>query len=130
MTIEWVLGIISALLGGLNIFQLICWRSEKQKHQAEADSLSIDAQQKKLDLTEDGYDYLLEKLTKYQQDYFNLADQMQQEMRKHTELINQKCNEIAELKSKLIYFRGLRCYKSECPHRIKDNPRDYHSEEQ
>lgn len=40
MSVEWVLGVIAALFGGLNVFQVIFWRSEKQKMKAEADEAS------------------------------------------------------------------------------------------
>lgn len=127
--------ILTTLLGGLNVFQLLWWRAEKKKHQAEADSASVDAKQKGIDLQQDQYDFLLEKLSKYQQDYFELADKMKETTDKHTgeiqevnqkfsQIIYDKCNEIAELKSKIIYFKGLRCYKSDCSLRIKFNPKD------
>ena len=121
---EWILGLIATACGGLNIFQLIWWRSEKRKLAAEADSATADAKQKEIDLQQDQYDYLLEKLSKYQQDYFALADKMQESTHTYLQTINAKCNEIAELKSKLIYFKGLRCYKSDCSMRIKCNPKD------
>lgn len=130
MSIEWILGIISGVFGGLNIFQFIFWRSEEKKLKAEAESAVTDAKQKNIDLQQDQYDFLLEKLTKYQEEYYALADKMQEEMKKHVMQINIKCNEISELKSKLIYFKGLRCYKSDCPMRIKTNIKDNNIEKE
>lgn len=124
MTLEWILGIVATACGGLNIYQFIFWKTERKKMKAEADSATTDADQKRLDLQQDQYDYLLSKLTQYQKDYFELSDKMQDEMKKHVILINQKCNEISELKSKLIYFKGLRCYRSDCSMRIKTNVKD------
>lgn len=40
---EWVLGIVSALLGGLNIFQLLTFRAYKRQRNAEADRAEIDS---------------------------------------------------------------------------------------
>lgn len=133
--IEWILGIITALFGGLNIFQIIYWRAEKKKHQAEADSADTDAKQKEIDLHQDQYDFLLQKLTEFQKDYYDLSDRLKQVTtshineisdieRKFGEAINEKCNEISSLKSKLIYYKGLRCYDSNCHKRLLTNPKD------
>lgn len=133
--IEWILGIITALFGGLNIFQIIYWRAEKKKHQAEADSADTDAKQKEIDLHQDQYDFLLQKLTEFQKDYYDLSDRLKQVTtshineisdieRKFGEAINEKCNEISSLKSKLIYYKGLRCYDSNCHKRLLVNPKD------
>lgn len=40
---ELVLGIVSALLGGLNIFQLLTFRAYKRQRNAEADRAEIDS---------------------------------------------------------------------------------------
>lgn len=135
MALEWVLGIIAGACGGLNIFQFIFWRLKKQTMVAEANSASTDAEQKKIDLQQDQYDYLLSKLTQYQEEYFQLGERMKEESKKHADdisasnqrfmtVVGEKCNEIAELKSKLIYFKGLRCYRSDCSQRIKCNIKD------
>jgi uncharacterized lipoprotein YehR (DUF1307 family) len=122
--IEWVLGIIASLLAGTNIYQLFCYRSMKEKLSAEAKTASVEAEHKEIDLHQDQYDYLLRKLSEFQHQYFEMSSRLQQETQKHLEVINAKCNELAELKSKLIYFKGLRCYKSDCSMRIKINPKD------
>lgn len=135
MTQEWILGIIGALFGGLNIFQLIYWRAERKKHNAEADSAGTDAKQKEIDLHQDQYDFLLQKLSDFQKDYYDLAEKLKQTTTNHineiTEVekrfglaINEKCNEISVLKSKLVYYKGLRCYDSNCQKRVLVNPKD------
>jgi predicted RNase H-like nuclease (RuvC/YqgF family) len=40
---EWILGIVSALLGGLNIFQLLTFRAYKRQRNAEADTAEIES---------------------------------------------------------------------------------------
>lgn len=40
---EWILGIVSALLGGLNIFQLLTFRAYKRQRNAEADRAEINS---------------------------------------------------------------------------------------
>lgn len=41
--LSWVLGILTTLLGGLNIFQLLTFRSYKRKANSEADQSEIKA---------------------------------------------------------------------------------------
>ena len=94
----------------------------KEKFNAEAHTASVEAKHKEIDLHQDQYDYLLTKLSEFQKQYFELSSRLQQETQLHLEAINAKCNELAELKSKLIYFKGLRCYRSDCSHRIRINP--------
>lgn len=36
--------------------------------------------------------------------------------------IADKCTEIASLKSKVTYLKGIRCYNFTCANRIKENP--------
>lgn len=122
--IEWVLGIVASLLAGTNIYQLFCYRSMKTRLTAEAKTASVEAEHKEIDLHQDQYDYLLRKLSEFQNQYFELSSKLQQETQQHLEAINAKCNELAELKSKLVYFKGLRCYRSDCSHRIRINPED------
>lgn len=122
--IEWVLGIVASLLAGTNIYQLFCYRSMKIRLTAEAKTASVEAEHKEIDLHQDQYDYLLRKLSEFQNQYFELSSKLQQETQQHLEAINAKCNELAELKSKLVYFKGLRCYRSDCSHRIRINPDD------
>lgn len=122
--IEWVLGIVASLLAGTNIYQLFCYRSMKTRLTAEAKTASVEAEHKEIDLHQDQYDYLLRKLSEFQHQYFELSSKLQQETQQHLEAINAKCNELAELKSKLVYFKGLRCYRSDCSHRIRINPDD------
>ena len=117
-----LLAIVSTLLCGLNIFQFIFWKTQRDKMRAEADSSMTDAHRKDIDLQQDQYDYLLQKLNDFQEQYFTLSKKLQDEMLSHMSDINAKCDEIAALKSKLIYFKGLRCYRSGCLERIDKNP--------
>lgn len=116
------LTILSILLGGVNIFQLIFLRTTKKRYEAEAKKADAEAEQMRTDLHQDQYDYVNEQLSKIQQEYYSLAAKYRETMTKHLTEIDQKCNEIAELKSKLIYFKGLRCYCSDCEKRVKESP--------
>lgn len=120
---DWILGILVTSLGGINIFQFVYYKTQRDKLRAEADTAITEARHKDIDLQQDQYDYILGKLTKFQTDYFDLLEKVQTDAREHSEVINTKCNEIADLKSKLIYYKGLKCYKSDCSLRIIVNPK-------
>lgn len=117
-----ILAILASLLGGLNIFQIIFFRKTKRRLEAETAKTEVETEQAKTDLHQDQYDYVNEQLSKIQQEYYDLAAKYRETMTQHLMEIDQKCNEIAELKSKLVYFKGLRCYRSDCATRIKLSP--------
>lgn len=119
---EELLGIITSLLAGMNVLQFIFWRKTKRKYEAETAKTEVETEQAKTDLHQDQYDYVNEQLSKIQQEYYDLAARYRETMTKHLMEIDEKCNEIAELKSKLVYFKGLRCYRSDCNIRIKESP--------
>lgn len=119
---ETILSVLVALLGGVNIFQLLFYRATKKKYTAEAEKVTTEAMHGRLDLHQDQYDYVNAQLTKIQGEYYELADKYRKTMTDHLIEIDGKCNEIAELKSKLAYFKGLRCYTSDCPRRVKESP--------
>lgn len=125
--------LITLVLGGTSIVELVYIGSEKRRRDAEASSAHYQAKQKRLVFTQDAYNYLLEKLNTFQAEYFELSERVQKQTQKHLEEINEKCDEIAALKSKIIYFKGLRCYRSDCSRRIEHNPKDaehdHHEEE-
>ncbi len=119
---ETILGIFVALFGGLNIFQILFFRSTKRKYEADANKAQIEVAQGRQDLHQDQYDYVNSQLTKIQEEYYTLADRYRATMTEHLKEIDDKCNEIAKLKSRLAYFKGLRCYRSACKERIWENP--------
>ena len=82
------------------MFWFIYYKTQRDKLRAEASAATSEAKHKDIDLQQDQYDYLLAKLTKFQTDYFELHSKVQSDSRKHTEVINSKCNDNAELKSK------------------------------
>lgn len=119
---DTILSIALALFGGLNIFQFIFFRATKQKYEAEAQKEKTEAEHGRIDLQQDQYDYVNAQLTKIQEEYYTLADRYRSTMSQHLKEIDGKCNEIAQLKSKLSYFKGLRCYRSACANRLWENP--------
>lgn len=127
---DTLLSIIAALFGGLNIFQFLFFRSTKKKYEAEANKAQVEAAHGRVDLQQDQYDYVNAQLTKIQTEYYALADKYRATMTEHLQEIDGKCNEIATLKSKLAYFKGLRCYQSSCANRIFDSPYKKNSNEE
>lgn len=124
---ETILSILLALLGGVNIFQFLFLRTTKKKYEAEARAAETAVEHGRVDLQQDQYDYVNAQLTKIQQEYYDLAAKYRETMTNHLQEIDNKCNEIAELKSKLTYFKGLRCYCSDCDNRIYESPYKDHS---
>ena len=119
---DTILSILVALFGGCNVFQFLFLRATKKKYAAEVKQVEVAAEQGRVDLQQDQYDYVQGQLSKIQQEYYDLAEMYRRTMTEHLQEIDGKCNEIAELKSKLIYFKGLRCYCSDCDRRIKESP--------
>lgn len=122
--------LLLALFAGTDILTFVLWRKTKRRVEAKTKSSEIETQQKAVNLAQDQYDYVLQQLTKYQTEYFSLLDRVQSSARAHTEEIEQKCSEIAELKSKVAYFRGIRCYRCDCGQRIREYQKPNEKEEQ
>lgn len=131
--LEWALAVIGS--GGIGaVITYICtFKSKKKQVEAEAESSMVDVAQKKTDLKQDQYDYLQKTCDKYIKDYHELEgdfrtqiselrEQMDKIMLEKSQAISAKCNEIATLKSKVTYLKGIRCYNFTCKHRIMTNP--------
>ncbi len=122
---DFITTLLSHLLsfaGGGGIVGFVTLQYEKKKSKAEAEKIQTAADHDRLDLHQDQYDYVNAQLSKIQQEYYDLASRYRETMTAHLLEIDAKCNEIAELKSKLTYFKGLRCYQSDCPSRVKESP--------
>lgn len=117
-----ILTILVGLFGGCNILQFIFWRNEKKKSTAEASSAETKARKEAFELDKDMYDYLMDNLNKTMQEYLELQKSVKETEVRHTAAIAEKCNDIALLRSQVTYLKGLRCYKSDCPHRLQVNP--------
>lgn len=130
--LEWALAVIGS--GGLGacITYLFTFKSQKKKTEAEAESTVVEVEKQKEELKHDQYDYLQKTCDKYIKDYHELEgefrrqlsglrDQIDSLMLEKSQVIQEKCNEIAELKSKVTYLKGIRCYDFTCPNRLKTN---------
>lgn len=130
---EWALAVLGS--GGLGaIITYICtFKSRKKLATVEADSAEIDMEQKKTTLYQDQYQYLQELCDKYLKEYHELEatfksqivdirTQIDTMMIEKSKIIQDKCVEIAELKSKVAYLNGIKCYDFTCPKRNLINP--------
>lgn len=124
--LEWALPVIAS--GGLGsaITYLCTFKSRKKLGELEVSKKSKEFHQSEVD-------YLQNTLDKYIRDYHemegnfrksitDLRNQLDDLMVKNSTIIQEKCNEISALKSKVIYLKGIRCYNFTCPQRIKNNP--------
>lgn len=131
--LEWALAVIGS--GGIGaVVTYICtFKSKKKQVEAEAESSMVDVEQRKTDLKQDQYDYLQKTCDKYIKDYHELEggfrkqiqelrEQMDKLMLEKSQAISAKCNEVASLKSKVTYLKGIRCYNFTCKNRIMINP--------
>lgn len=131
--LEWALGLISA--GGLGsaITYLFTIKSKKRISEAEAEETELEVEHKRLDFQQDQYEYLQKQCDKYITDYHALESEFRNKVKELQEELNNimitnqheiqdKCIEIATLKSKMTYLKGVSCYNFTCPHRIKDEP--------
>ena len=131
--IEWALTIVGSGSVGAAITYLLTINSKRKQENAKAEDAEVEVAQKKENLHQDQYEYLQKTCDKYIKDYHELEgdfrkqmleirDQMDNLIMEKSKLISNKCNEIAELKSKVTYLKGIRCYNFTCPQRIKENP--------
>lgn len=131
--LEWLLAVIGS--GGIGaVLTYVCtFKSKKKQIEAEAEQQVIKVQHDKQDLKQDQYDYLQKTCDKYIKDYHELEgdfrkqiqelrEQMDKIMLEKSQAISAKCNEIASLKSKVTYLKGIRCYNFTCQNRIINNP--------
>ena len=131
--LEWILAVVGS--GGLGavITYIFTFKSKRKQAMAEAEEAEIDNEQKLFDLRHDQYDFLQKTCDKYIKDYhdlegdfrkqmIDLREKMDNLMSEKSQAIAAKCTEIATLKSKIAYLKGIRCYRFDCPNRIKTNP--------
>ena len=130
---DWALAIISSGSLGAAITYVLTFKSKRMQAMAEAESTELEVEHKKQDLKQDQYDFLQKTCDKYIKNYHTLENDFRKQLQtlrdeidkislEKSKAISDKCNEIAELKSKVTYLKGIRCYNFTCQHRIKNNP--------
>ena len=129
---DWALAIISSGSLGAAITYIFTFKSKRIQAMAEAESTEVEVEHKKQDLKQDQYDFLQKTCDKYIKDYHTLENDFRKQLQtlrdeidkislEKSKAISDKCNEIAELKSKVTFLKGIRCYNFTCQNRIKNN---------
>lgn len=131
MDANLIIQILSLLVsGGLGagIMQLYTARISKQKLVVETTSAEEDVNRKKQDNQQDAFDTMYQQLNKCLFDYTTLSDdyrKFRENAREKEEYfedkVSKKREELAILKSKIAYLKGIRCYDTLCLKR-KLNP--------
>ena len=125
--------ILGILLGGGGIGSFITcafhFKAEKRIKEAEARQSEQTAESMATANDRDKFESMYVQITKMMQDYNNLSDDYRNyrqgatvKERNFQKKVDEKCQELAALKSQVQYLKGLRCYNTTCPHRIKTNP--------
>ena len=128
-----IIEILGILLGGGGIGSLVTWafqfKSEKRIKEAEAKQSEQTVESMATANDRDKFESMYVQITKMMQDYNNLSDDYRSyrqvatvKERNFQKKVDEKCQELAALKSQVQYLKGLRCYNTTCPHRIKTNP--------
>lgn len=131
--LEWALAIVGSGGIGATITYIFTFRSKQKQAKAAAVEAEVDAEQKVFDLRHDQYEYLQQTCDKYIKEYHELEgdfrkqivelrERMDTLMSEKSQVITEKCTEIAGLKSKIAYLNGVRCYDFTCPKRVRKNP--------
>ena len=97
MSIEMIYGTVAALLAGLNIFQVIFWRIEKQKMKGLADAATIEAGQKDVELVK----MLRTQLAEALKENFEAQAARNDDAEKHLGEITKLREEIVKLKDEI-----------------------------
>ena len=129
---DWALAIISSGSLGAAITYVLTFKSKRLQAMAEAESTEVEVEHKKQDLKQDQYDFLQKTCDKYIKDYHTLENDFRKQLQtlrdeidkislEKSKAISDKCNEIAELKSRVTFLQGIRCYNFTCQNRIKNN---------
>lgn len=128
-----IIEILGILLGGGGIGSLVTWafqfKSEKRIKEAEAKQSEKTVESMATANDRDKFESMYVQITKMMQDYNNLSDDYRSyrqgatvKERNFQKKVDEKCQELAALKSQVQYLKGLRCYNTTCSHRIKTNP--------
>ena len=128
-----IIEILGILLGGGGIGSLVTWafqfKSEKRIKEAEAKQSEKTVESMATANDRDKFESMYVQITKMMQDYNNLSDDYRNyrqgatvKERNFQKKVDEKCQELAALKSQVQYLKGLRCYNTTCSHRIKTNP--------
>lgn len=127
-----VLEILGLVLGSGGISSLATWlfhiKAERRLKMAEAEQGEQIVQSMVTANDKDKFESMYVQITKMMKDYNELSDDYRSyrqgaivKERNFQKKIDDKCQELAVLKSQIQYLKGLSCYNTTCPNRIKNN---------
>lgn len=124
--------ILSILFGGgvgALCMQIYTARSQKNQMNADVENTLADVARKRQDNQQDAFDTVYQQLNQCMKDYTDISEEYREhreKMRKYEESVQQtireKCIELSELKARITYFKGIRCYDTLCPKRLLEPP--------
>lgn len=128
-----VLEILGVILGSGGLSSFITWmihlsanKKLKEAEVAQSESVVENLQDTN---RKDKFESMYVQITKMMHDYNELSDDYRAyrqvatvKERNFQKKVDDKCSELASLKSQIQYLKGLRCYDTTCPNRIKTNP--------
>lgn len=128
-----VLEILGVILGSGGLSSFITWmihlsanKKLKEAEVAQSESVVENLQDTN---RKDKFESMYVQITKMMHDYNELSDDYRAyrqvatvKERNFQKKVDDKCSELASLKSQIQYLKGLRCYNTTCPNRIKTNP--------
>ena len=128
-----ILEILGIVLGSGGIGSLLTWIFHF-KAEKKLKSIEVQRNEKSLEnitntVDRDKFESMYVQITKMMQDYNDLSDDYRSYRqsavlteRNFQKKVDEKCQELAALRSQIQYLKGLRCYNTTCPNRIKFNP--------
>lgn len=134
---QWIGSLVAGGGLGAAIMYLVNFNSNKRKAKAEASMKEENAEQARIEtenkiglMERDRYEAMYSQINKMMQDYNDLSDEFREfrkqaaeQERKFIRKAQDKYSQLAELKTEIKQLKKYTCYDSECPNRIKDNPR-------
>lgn len=135
--LSWIGSIIAGGGIGAAITYLATFKSNKRMAAAEASAKEELAEQAHIEsenklgvMERDRYEAMYSQINKMMQDYNDLSDEFREfrktaaeQERKFIRKAQDKYSKLAELKAEIKQLKKYSCYDFECPHRIKDNPK-------
>lgn len=128
-----ILEIIGIIAGSGGIGSFVTWavhlQANKRLKEAEAAQSESTVESMQITNNKDRFEAMYVQITKMLEDYNNLSDEYRKyrqgatsRERSFQKKVDDKCQELAVLRSQVQYLKGLRCYDTACPNRIKFNP--------
>lgn len=128
-----VLEILGIILGSGGLSSFITWMihlsANKKLKEAEVAQSECVVENLQNVNKKDKFESMYVQITKMMHDYNELSDDYRAyrqvatvKERNFQKKVDDKCSELASLKSQIQYLKGLRCYDTTCPNRIKTNP--------